>query len=431
MSGIRTIWRFAALAVCAVVAPVTVAQSQPTASTQVDAAPPLTVKVVVGLNYANFVVRTPSPTRVMVNFGTDRSNMISLSDRTLKVGRILKLSPMAPRTRYYWRAMVVNKRGAVLVRGGQFTTGKMNRPVMTVSSTRVLLNGVKTYPIMTKAYSECPTPQVVASNWIIRAQYMHHQSGPGRGYGCPNEEREVRWLSADELHSLLAGNLGWIQDGPRVAPGQPDPPSWDFLPELVSFQAKLAFDREDAALISCQEGWGSATALFDRVRQHAARGPLIHKVLLVRTIVRGVPSCLTAKKVPAMFWIPILAGAAGIHYQTQSGALPSQGFDVDEGVATGVARETQRLATLYPVLFSGKTEKVSSSSNAVKVLSKSWGGSRYIIALNTDNRPIIARVTTRMSGRAKVLWENRSVVARSGFSDKFDAHEVHVYSLSG
>lgn len=429
MFGIRNIWRFAALLMFgAVVAPVTAA---PTQSTSIQASPPVVVRVSPTLNNATFTVRTAVPTRVTLNFGTDRVNMVSISSRILRHSTTLKLSHVAPYTRYFWVVKTLNKRGAVLLRRGQFTTSKMNRAVMSVNGNRALLNGVKTFPIMAKAFGECPTAQVVASNVSIGVQYMHHQSGPGKGYGCSDEERVVRWLNADELHNLLGGSLGWIQDGPRTAPGQPEPPSWDSLPELVNLQARLAFDTEDAALISCQEGWGSATTLFERVRREASKRPLIHKVLLVRTIVRGVPSCLTAKKVPAMFWLPVLAGAAGIHYQTQSGALPSHGFDVDAGVRMAAAREAQRLATLYPVLFGGKTQRSSSNNEAVKVVAKSWGGSLYIFALNTSNQTVRATITSPVKGKARVRWENRSIIAQGGINDRFKPHELHIYSLGG
>lgn len=424
--GRSNVWRFLALALCLVFAPAA-AQAQNRTS--------LAVNANAGLNFVSFTVQTATASTITISIGTDTRNQIGWHDDALKGSRQIKLSPLSPNTQYFYSVKAVSKRGLVSRTTGQFKTDQMHRPNLTVSGNAVLLNGVKIYLIMGKAFNECPSQQVVSSDVSVGVQYLYHHTW----YGCPDENHQVRWLPADELHGLLEGQLGWIQDGSRGGTldshGQ-QLPSWDGLPELVNVRGQLPINDHitSPTLVSCEKGWSSsATSRFEQLHQAALSHPVVYPVYLTKTIGSN-RSCLTGEKMTVVAWMPPLAGAIGAEYLTQNYALPLDGFDVDSKVQAAGGMQTKHLAAVYPCLFGGRAVSASSNNRAVKVVAKSWGGGTCIFALNTGGQTESAHLKAgNGSSPAKVFWESRSALVTNGSisNERLDPYELHVYWLSG
>jgi hypothetical protein len=92
------------------------------------------------------------------------------------------------------------------------------------------------------------------------------------------------------------------------------------------------------------------------------------------------------------------------------------------------------ISTLTPVLSStDTTPTVSASSPCIHLLSKSCGGTRYLIAVNESPLPVTATLTSSEAGSesATALFENRNVnVVNGQITDTFAGYQRHVYSFS-
>jgi hypothetical protein len=400
-------------ALCIGVAPATSAQVS--AGTVISSAIRLEVNVNARLNSAVFNVQSDPTATVSVGIGTDAGNLIYKTDSAKRSVRNVTISPLAPNTKYFCRIKAVNKNGRVATKTCQFNTDSVQHSMMSATGNGITLNGVKTFLIMAQAFNECPSRQVVADDVAAGVQYLYHKSW----YGCPDENHSGRWLTADELDGLLGGQVGWIQDGPRqgyTPPTLPPPPPWDNLPELVNLQ-----------------GWSSGEKLFQQLRNEAASGNVIYQFPLTSTIGKTNRTCTSAARMAAVFWIPVLANADGIYYQTQHYALPSDGVDVKASVQGAAAQQARKLAGIYPCIFGGKNVAASSNNSAIKVMAKSWAGGTCVVALNTGNKSSNARVKAgSMSRSGRVFWEGRNESFSQGAAtDRFDPYELHIYYVPG
>jgi hypothetical protein len=408
------------------------ASAQVSAGAAISSANRLEVNVNARLNSAVFSVQSDPTATVSVGIGTDAGNLIYKTDSAKQAVRNVTISPLAPDTKYFCRIKSVSKNGAVATKTCQFNTDPILNPVMAVTGNGITLNGVRTYLIMAQAFNECPSRQVVAGDVAAGVKYFYHKSW----YGCPDENHSGRWLTADELDGLLGGQVGWIQDGPRRGyspPTLPPLPPWDNLPELINLQGSFRFDDSSSVLYSCGEQWSSGEKIFRQLRNEAASGNVIYQFPLTTTIGKTNRTCTSAARMAAVFWIPVLANADGIYYQTQHYALPSDGVDVDPSVQRAAALQARKLAAIYPCLFGGKAVAASSDNDAVKVMAKSWAGGTCVVALNTGDKSGNARVKAgSMSRSSRVFWEGRNASFSQGAAtDRFDPYELHVYYVPG
>lgn len=425
MFGIRNIWRFAALvAFGAVVAPVTAA---PTQSTSIQASPPVVVQVSPALNHATFNVKTGRASRITIFFGTDRANMISKEVSTFSISRSVRLTPLAPATKYFYSVVATDRSGKLVGRHvGAFNTGAVRPATLTVANGRFRLNGVPFFPIMAVPYNGCPAPSIITDSvsmgvnvmdsWWDRGACTDYQSG-----------RSVHWPTSDELHGILRGRVWWMirnDFGGDISS----------LPELLDFRGELFLEKSVGSLWGCSPADSSASGWYTRlersVASHLRQGQAT--VYWSSVIARGgVKSCMTAQRLSAQFWTSTLAGAAGMEYGNHHVADPEAGVDVRPDVLIQAGREARRLETLYPVILTGVERRVVSSSDSIIAKTWNWGGGTYAVAVNTENKPVTATIKwPGLSGTVKVLWQDRSKkLVTGGISERFGAHEVHIYQL--
>lgn len=437
MIGLPVIKRLTALIVLSsLVYPVASAQSQVSApATKTAATTELAVNPQAKLNSALLQIRSNAPVKVLVSVGTDVRNMADWRGASSRTSWEVNLAPLAPNTLYFYHVTATDRRGHASSSSGSFKTQQVDRPVMGVNGSRITLDGLPFFPVMAMAFNECPSQQVVADDVALGVNMMYHNTW----YGCPNNstDRQNRYLTADELHGLLGGQVGWIQDGSRSGSGPPPPqmpplPSWDSLPELVGLQGNFRVDWNTGGVAGCGQHDSSPAAIFNQLHAESLHSAIVPLTVLTATVGPN-RNCLTPQMMPAVFWTAVLAGAAGIQFKTQQNAFPEDGVEVNPGLKTAAGQQAKRLAALYPVVFDGRTITVSSNSGNVKVLAKSWGGNQFIFALNTGGETNSAKLKLTVGGsKAKVLWENRNVSANGGIiNDRFGPYQLHVYELTG
>ncbi len=426
------VWRFVALIAVCLAAVSAAAKASNKAA--------LAVNVTARLNTANFTIQTATTSKVVVWEGTDTQNMQPWHGDTPASNRSFKLAPLAPNTTYFYKVTATSNKGVVSSASGQFSTTQWDgQPTLAVQNGKLYLNKVRFYPIMAMAFNECPSQQVVGDDTSMGVNILYHSTW----YGCPDANHDIRWLAADELHGLLNNQVGWIQAGPRVGINPTQPPSWDSLPELINLQG--AFQIEGSPihqvgtvvgnlpnLYSCDGPGNAGTKLYQGLATEADDHPVVFDSFLTNVIGTN-PTCLTAQRMTALFWTPVLAGADGAEYQTQQYALPEDGIIVNNDVQAVAGLQAKHLDTLYPVIFGGKASTATSSSAVVKVRGWQWGGNTYVLALNTGGQPATTKLKVGGSSQnAKVLWQSRNVSTTKGIiADRIGAYGLNVYELQG
>lgn len=426
----NNVWRLAALALlCLAAAP---------AAVQAKSQTRLSVNVTAGLNTASFSIDATTGSKVVVSLGTSTQDMPDWHG-VLPASREVNISPLAPHQKYYYRVSATNSAGKTSTASGSFPTSSWSgQPVLRVSGGHFYLNGVRYFPIMAMAFNECPSQQVVGADTAMGVDALYHSTW----YGCPDENHDIQWTTADTLDGLLGGDVGWIQGGSRGGINPTQPPSWDSLPELVRQQGPFHIEgspthqvgsvpRNLSPFINCNITANDGADLYQSLAQEPAGRAVVYDTILTNMIGAAHRNCITAQRMSAAFWIPVLADAAGIEYQTQQYALPSDGVIVDGQVAASAGLQAKKLDTLYPVLFGGKRVAAASSKDSVKAAAWSWGGNTYVLALNLSPQTVSASIKSG-NGRlkAKVMWEEGSVsVAGGNFSDSFAPFALHVYKL--
>ncbi len=152
------------------------------------------------------------------------------------------------------------------------------------------------------------------------------------------------------------------------------------------------------------------------------------------------------------FWLSVASDVKGIlvyayHYRNSSVNLGNcmaalsdaadkfKGAHLDRVMIEGTTNTSvnftitsgpERTAKLTPPDGSGALDYPS-----LKVLAKTWNGSTYIIAVNSNTSPVTANITGLPSGSsATALFENRNVPVNSGtITDTFIGLGFHVYKL--
>lgn len=97
----------------------------------------------------------------------------------------------------------------------------------------------------------------------------------------------------------------------------------------------------------------------------------------------------------------------------------------------GMAKLIRELRELEPVLVAeGPVGHPAVTPRTVHTWSKDAGGRRTIIAVNPAGGPVEAKIDMGISGRVKVLFEGREVVAEKGrIADRFEPDSAHVYEV--
>ena len=158
----------------------------------------------------------------------------------------------------------------------------------------------------------------------------------------------------------------------------------------------------------------------------------------------------TARENEAMTFAALANGANGIIWYTYAGGWDAekaaktpenQGIRQDPAVWTAATNLATRIRTLVPFLgersetlpepavLSGPAKDCDGNPSVTAVL-KRRGDKACLIAVNAANGPVRVRIPLKADGKAKVLWEDRSVaVGAQGLEDEIGALGYHVYVM--
>ena len=135
----------------------------------------------------------------------------------------------------------------------------------------------------------------------------------------------------------------------------------------------------------------------------------------------------TDAEAECMAYLALIHGSRGLMYFMQKPRLLEQWNEL--------RLLSDEVSTLTPVLSSTNiTPTVSTNAPSIHLLSKSYGGWNYVIAVNESPLPVTAVELTSAeadSGLASVLFENRNVNLVDGIiTDTFSGYQRHVYSYT-
>src|SRR5665811_353237 len=139
----------------------------------------------------------------------------------------------------------------------------------------------------------------------------------------------------------------------------------------------------------------------------------------------------TIQEIRSMTWQAIINGATGIQYFVRQGL---NYFPKSSAVWSECGRISVEVAELTPWLLSDEESlPVESYSKNILVTSRLHNNQLIIMAVNKINEPVSAsiRITGVYNGKARVLFENRSVTVNGGIlHDQLAAFGSQVYMVS-
>lgn len=125
-------------------------------------------------------------------------------------------------------------------------------------------------------------------------------------------------------------------------------------------------------------------------------------------------------------------GATAIGYFTHSWTPSYSQFRVSQPVQAEMARTDRQVTTLAPAILGPPlpVSAVAVDGGRVDAFARTYGGARYVFAVNVSRQPVQARIAVAGDGTWTVYEEGRSVQATGGaFRDTFAPLAVHVYVL--
>ncbi len=139
----------------------------------------------------------------------------------------------------------------------------------------------------------------------------------------------------------------------------------------------------------------------------------------------------TLQEIRSMTWQSIINGATGIQYFVRQGLNL---FPKSTATWSECGRMAVEVAELTPWLLSDEeTLPVESYSGNILVASRMHNGQLIIMAVNKRNQPLraVIRINGFNNGRARVLFENRSVTVAGGtISDQLAPFGSQVYLIN-
>lgn len=127
----------------------------------------------------------------------------------------------------------------------------------------------------------------------------------------------------------------------------------------------------------------------------------------------------TIQEIRSMTWQAIIEGATGIQYFIRQGL---NAFPKSTATWNECGRMAMEVHSITPWLLSDEeTIQVKASSKDISVVSKMYRGQLLIMAVNKTNStvPVQFSLARSYTGRARVLFENRSVTVNSGFLNDY------------
>lgn len=144
------------------------------------------------------------------------------------------------------------------------------------------------------------------------------------------------------------------------------------------------------------------------------------------------PDARTAENIRVASYLALISGANGIVYHNGHGGVP-QSRTRFWSIFQDIANEFE---TLYPIIVNGKllpNAAVTSESGNLKILTRQYGDSLYIIAINPKPVSVVERIVINMAigqTNAAVMFESRNIkVTQNNMQDLFTPLEPHVYRI--
>ena len=138
----------------------------------------------------------------------------------------------------------------------------------------------------------------------------------------------------------------------------------------------------------------------------------------------------TIQEIRSMTWQAVIEGATGIQYFVRQGL---NYFPKSTATWNECGRIAMEINSLIPWLLSDEEPiQVNSGSKNLVVTSRLHRGQLMVMAVNKTNEPFKAyfKLQESITGKAKVLFENRTVSIYSGsFSDYFQGYGSQVYKI--
>jgi hypothetical protein len=389
-------------------------------------------------------------TRGRVAYGAGGLYLWSARETAPTTSHSIELHDLAPATTYTYRAGTTT---------GTFATAPLPATArFGVSGTHVTLDQSLFFPVL--SYEQCADTVgralAVGVNTFVQVPYT----------GCAQSARVSPPYVLSDDYAASSGN-GWY------LPDEPD--GWGIPPERMPVLPPVAETGRLRVLNVTQHFYSGQAPVndhFDRndYRRFAAfadvvgfdmypvvkfcgRVPLLDVFRAQRELMTlyapGKPTfqwietsrmtgeCPTIPITPAIVnaeaWLAAAGGACGIGLFTNSwtGALWNR-WDFDAGVEQQLPITVVRLQRLAPALCTGSYgDVVVPWDGGVAASSRSLNGALYVVAVNTNPRPVAVpfRVDALGGRRLDVMDENRTIVPAKKvfFRDRFAPYEVHVY----
>lgn len=134
-----------------------------------------------------------------------------------------------------------------------------------------------------------------------------------------------------------------------------------------------------------------------------------------------------ANELRAEVWMTLVNGATAYGYFTHSWTPTYSQFRVSGAVQMEMKRTDRQVATLTPAILG---TPLAVKSTGVEAIARTYGGARYVFAVNVARTPVRGQIRVAGSGTWHVFEENRDVQAHAGFfNDAFAPLGVHIYVL--
>lgn len=333
----------------------------------------------------------------------------------------IQVMGLRPSTSYRCAVKAVARGGAAYSWKGMCPTAKIGRAQLSTKNGSVLLNGSPFFMEMAYAYSSCPDTQVVKDNAAMGLNVFDHSE-----WGCTDSNKNSRTITADELHGLLANTMWWLERDPTSAQ------KLQQLPELLTPPGGISYT-PNLGIGSCNTAADNQALgkYYAELKSMAQNRPVVFWTDISDFVNGNKHNCIDGPSMRALLWTVVAAGVQGVSLRTQVAADPFLGVKVKSDVSASVRQFTNQFAVIQAAVLGGKPLPLQVGlDDPIKYQMWLYGGTYYIIAVNTTSKPQVAKLSSTLlrGSTVQVMWEHRRLQLRSGsFTDNFTSLGVHVY----